>query len=66
PYAEITLREKGATDKQVLHFTANDKGQVELKCPKAGEYLMEVTAPLDLKLKPKNQTYTIVSLEVTE
>ncbi len=66
PYAEINLREKGATDKQVLHFKANDKGQVELKFPKAGEYLMEVTAPVDLKLKPKNQNYTIVSLQLTE
>ncbi|EHU1705014.1 DUF4198 domain-containing protein [Acinetobacter baumannii] len=66
PYAEINLREKGATDKQVLHFKADDKGQVELKFPKAGEYLMEVTAPVDLKLKPKNQNYTIVSLQVTE
>lgn len=26
---------------------------------------MEVTAPVDLKLKPKNQNYTIVSLQVT-
>lgn len=51
---------------QVLHFKADDKGQVELKFPKAGEYLMEVTAPVDLKLKPKNQNYTIVSLQVTE
>lgn len=66
PYAEINLREKGATDKQVLHFKADDKGQVELKFPKAGEYLMEVTAPVDSKLKPKNQNYTIVSLQVTE
>ncbi|KHN66960.1 signal peptide protein [Acinetobacter oleivorans] len=63
-YAEVNLREKGATDKQAQPFKADNKGQVELKFPKAGEYLLEVTAPVDLKLKPKNQNYTIVSLNV--
>lgn len=63
-YAEVNLREKGTTDKQVQQFKAEENGQVELKFPKAGEYLLEVTAPIDLKLKPKNQNYTIISLSV--
>ncbi|WP_446090088.1 DUF4198 domain-containing protein [Acinetobacter sp. 1124_18A] len=63
-YAEVNLREKGATDKQVQPFKADNNGQVELKFTKAGEYLVEVTTPLNLKLKPKNQSYTIVSLNV--
>lgn len=62
--AEINLREKGATDKQVQQFKADSNGQIELKFPKAGEYLVEVTAPLNLKVKPKNQSYTIISLNV--
>ncbi|MFV5361626.1 DUF4198 domain-containing protein [Acinetobacter oleivorans] len=64
-YAEVNLREKGATDKQVQQFKAEKNGQVELRFPKAGEYLVEVTAPLNLKLKPKDQSYTIISLNVS-
>ncbi|WP_214286964.1 DUF4198 domain-containing protein [Acinetobacter pittii] len=63
-YAEVNLREKGATNKQAQQFKAGGNGQVELKFPKAGEYLVEVTAPLNLKLKPKDQNYTIISLNV--
>lgn len=60
----MNLREKGATDKQVQQFKAGGNGQVELTFPKVGEYLVEVTAPLNLKLKPKDQSYTIISLNV--
>ena len=60
----MNLREKGATDKQAQQFKAGGNGQVELTFPKAGEYLVEVTPPLNLKLKPKDQNYTIISLNV--
>lgn len=62
--AEVNLREKGATDKQAQQFKADSNGQVELNFPKAGEYLVEVTTPINLTVKPQNQNYTIISLNV--
>ncbi|MFW2003411.1 DUF4198 domain-containing protein [Acinetobacter ursingii] len=62
--AEINVRAKGASDKQIIQFKTNEQGNAAITFPHAGEYLIEVTESVDPAQKPQNQYYTIISVAV--
>lgn len=62
--AEVNILAQGATEDQATQFVTNAEGIAEVQFPTAGQYLVEVTETNDLKKKPVNQYYTIVSLNV--
>lgn len=62
--AEVVIRAKGATDKQGIRLKTAADGSAELLFPKAAEYLIEVSETVDVKQKPSNQFYSIISVAV--
>lgn len=62
--AEVVIRAKGATDKQGISLKTAADGSAELLFPKAAEYLIEVSETVDVKQKPSNQFYSIISVSV--
>lgn len=62
--AEVVIRAKGATDKQGIRLKTAADGSAELLFPKTGEYLIEVSEAVDLRQKPDNQFYSMISVAV--
>lgn len=62
--AQINILAKGATEDQAITANTNAAGIAQVQFPSAGQYLVEVTEVPDLKKKPSNQYFTIISLEV--
>lgn len=62
--AELVLRAQGATEQQAQSIHVESNGIASLTFPHAGQYLLEVTEKVDPKATPKNQYYTIISLNV--
>ena len=58
------LRAQGATEQQAQSIHVESNGTASLTFPHAGQYLLEVTEKVDPKATPKNQYYTIISLNV--
>jgi hypothetical protein len=62
--ANVVIRAKGATDKQGISLKTAVDGSADLVFAKAGEYLIEVSEAVDVKQKPSNQFYSIISVAV--
>ncbi|ENX41745.1 hypothetical protein F887_02141 [Acinetobacter sp. NIPH 2100] len=62
--ANVVIRAKGATDKQGVSLKTAADGSADLVFPKAAEYLIEVSETVDVKQKPSNQFYSIISVSV--
>ena len=62
--ADVVIRAKGATDKQGISLKTTIDGSADLLFAKAGEYLIEVSETGDMKQKPSNQFYSIISVSV--
>ncbi|MCJ8161445.1 DUF4198 domain-containing protein [Acinetobacter zhairhuonensis] len=65
-HAELVLREQGATEQQAQNINVESNGRASFTFPHAGQYLLEVTEKVDPKAIPKNQYYTIISLNVAQ
>lgn len=62
--AELLIRAAGALDHQAQSVSVDAQGNATITFPGAGQYLLEVSEKVDAKSKPKNQYYTIISLQV--
>lgn len=63
--AQVNILAQGATEDQAVKTLTNAQGIAEVKFPRAGQYIIEVTETMDAKKKPENQYYTIISVLVT-
>jgi hypothetical protein len=62
--AQVTIRAQGATEAQAQDIAVQPDGTARFSFPHAGQYLVEVTEKIDPQAMPKNQNYTIISLQV--
>lgn len=63
--AELLIRAQGSTEQQAKNIAVNSKGIATVTFPQAGQYLLEVSEKMNPKKRPKNQSYTIISLGVS-
>ncbi|MFT4021645.1 MAG: DUF4198 domain-containing protein [Acinetobacter sp.] len=62
--AKVDIRKKGTSDKEAIGFKTQANGQVEIKFPAAGEYIIEVSENFNSRVQPVNQPMTIISVLV--
>lgn len=63
-HAELLIRAQGDLESQAKATPVDAQGNATLTFAHAGQYLLEVSEKVDSKAKPKNQYYTIISLNV--
>lgn len=63
-HAELMVRAQGELEQQAKSTPVDAQGHATLTFAQAGQYLIEVSEKVDIKAKPKNQYYTIISLQV--
>ena len=63
-HAELMVRAQGELEQQAKSTPVDAQGNATLTFEQAGQYLIEVSEKVDAKAKPKNQYYTIISLQV--
>lgn len=62
--AEVLIRAQGTTDKQAQHVQVKQDGTATLSFPHSGQYLIEVSETVNKTARPRNQYYTIISLDI--
>ena len=62
--AQVTIRAQGATEAEIQHIAVQADGTARFSFPHADQYLLEVSEKIDPQATPKNQDYTIISLQV--
>ena len=58
------VRAQGELEQQAKSTPVDAQGHATLAFAQAGQYLIEVSEKVDAKAKPKNQYYTIISVQV--